>query len=76
MATDNDLCTACNGTGLQDQFTLCPVCGGTPSAKAREALKSDGEETPGVDVAAEPDEVEPPAEADVVDEVPASKASK
>ena len=24
-------CTACNGTGLQDSATLCPVCSGTPA---------------------------------------------
>ncbi len=44
---DNDLCTACSGTGLKDNFTLCPVCGGTPSA----AVRADMEK------ADEPDEV-------------------
>jgi hypothetical protein len=31
----NELCQACNGTGLKDNFTLCPECGGTPSAFER-----------------------------------------
>lgn len=34
----DEICTACKGTGLQDNQTLCPVCGGTPSKAAREAI--------------------------------------
>lgn len=58
---ENDLCSACNGTGLKDNLTLCPVCGGTPSATARKQLEA----TPGdpLDEDTEP-EVEKEAEAE------------
>ena len=36
--TKDEICTACNGTGLKDNQTLCPTCGGTPSAKLRAEL--------------------------------------
>lgn len=38
---DNDLCTACNGTGLENNFKHCEVCGGTPSAKERAKLQDE-----------------------------------
>lgn len=56
MEDEKDLCAACNGTGLQDNFTLCPVCGGTPSKAARDAMKNDP--------TAVPEPVEPATEAD------------
>jgi DnaJ-class molecular chaperone len=40
---DNDLCKDCNGTGLQDNFHLCPTCKGTPSKAERDKLAETSE---------------------------------
>lgn len=62
MAEVEDLCTACNGTGLKSNTELCPVCGGTPSASLRAELtkavpaEEKEEEAPEPEKEAEPTE--------------------
>lgn len=63
MAEVDEICTACNGTGLKDQHTLCPVCGGTPSSVNRANLAKAEEADvlgEGVDETPEPPKEETP----------------